>query len=925
MDSSGRQSRPPPSHAGGARDVHFSDFDSPDENFFHRGPEWRSTESRFYCDQQEARDQTRDFDQNFDTFCNPWTNQKLKLICELTENLKRSDLIHSNVLSHPQKFFGEIEYDDEYSACNFLESYLWFAPAARHGKLNSVFQIELPQYLDGWALEWFKLEGHIYHQWENFCSEFLLTFRDEKSDRIIRDKIENRRQQAHETFAKYACDLSKLFNELFFAPSEPEKLNRFICNLSPRYKSHIRGLNFNYMHVFCKKMREVDREVEDETEWYQWEEPNHPYSQYEARQQTHFNDANFYMQELERERERARAEKMLQRQQSPSFSPMRVQVKAPNSAASGQPNYVHDQRNSAPTAGCETRSAIPHRETNPDRDDVRAPNKTEILVGDSKYNFACPICGMRGHAAHSCPEKIVKNKKILPSINMINPEFDNIEDESDFDIERPETWKFDEGCEPPEDLWNLCLQAHASVPTLNVVADEEGESRENAPYKEISLDRDESRAPSELEIESVSGHSQNLEFYECGIKGGQFVCTRPEKLVQKGKLFRSISMPDACETRDEAPRRPQRPDIDNTKIISTPFVLQPNFDSSITQRINKKNCFINHVLDLHADERQIPKIESAELTDNLLTEQQNIMEFVINSNITPLQCKITEIPIKRKKVNFVPRVKFENLNCCNFNLKEPLNWLFETSNEDKKLATESKYDEKTNLIENVNTEISTPTIEHLKINSFKSHSTTEIMLYIYVAEIFFMICKTFGPKSMISVQDHEKLNFLNFKPLLLKAPVPKLAPKAKLFHIKLPVRLSFKIKCKQRENCKLIVSAFSLDEANTDAQPSELSIRALEVNVPDAPDNAVRKSAPECSRNEIPMRKVGLMVSTMKIKLGIPYFPKVKIQNYLEFNKMIDICDKPYERDVKYVDANTEKVQLNGWPPPVGIIEEINF
>jgi hypothetical protein len=67
------------------------------------------------------------------------------------------------------------------------------------------------------------------------------------------------------------------------------------------------------------------------------------------------------------------------------------------------------------------------------------------------------------------------------------------------------------------------------------------------------------------------------------------------------------------------------------------------------------------------------------------------------------------------------------------------------------------------------------------------------------------------------------------------------------------------------------------------------------------------------------------MVSTMKIKLGIPYFPKVKIQNYLEFNKMIDICDKPYERDVKYVDANTEKVQLNGWPPPVGIIEEINF
>jgi hypothetical protein len=55
----------------------------------------------------------------------------------------------------------------------------------------------------------------------------------------------------------------------------------------------------------------------------------------------------------------------------------------------------------------------------------------------------------------------------------------------------------------------------------------------------------------------------------------------------------------------------------------------------------------------------------------------------------------------------------------------------------------------------------------------------------------------------------------------------------------------------------------------------------------------------------------------MNIKLGIPYFPEVKLLNSLELNQMIDIWDKPYEHDVKYVDANTEKVQLNGWPPPV--------
>jgi hypothetical protein len=120
---------------------------------------------------------------------------------------------------------------------------------------------------------------------------------------------------------------------------------------------------------------------------------------------------------------------------------------------------------------------------------------------------------------------------------------------------------------------------------------------------------------------------------------------------------------------------------------------------------------------------------------------------------------------------------------------------------------------------------------------------------------------------------------------LLKTPVLKLAPKAKLFHIKLPVRVYFKIQVKQCENCKLIVSALSLDETDANAQPSEMSIRALEANAPNAPNNAVQESVLEYSNN-IPFRNVGVMVSTMNIKLGIPYFPKVKIQNYLEFNQI---------------------------------------
>jgi hypothetical protein len=119
------------------------------------------------------------------------------------------------------------------------------------------------------------------------------------------------------------------------------------------------------------------------------------------------------MQELEREKERARAEQMLQRQRSPaSLSPMQVKVKARyTAAASSQQNNVHDQRNSAPTADCETRRTEKSTLI-ADRDDLRALNETEILViSDPKLNSVCSLCGMREHSAHSCPEQLVKNNK----------------------------------------------------------------------------------------------------------------------------------------------------------------------------------------------------------------------------------------------------------------------------------------------------------------------------------------------------------------------------------------------------------------------------------------------------------------------------------------------------------------------------------
>jgi Zinc knuckle len=201
-------------------------------------------------------------------------NSKFKFICDLTRRMKIIDAqCQGELAPPPAKFFGEIEFDNGYSACDFLEAYLKHSPAARCGKLDAMFQNELPNFLDGWSKEWFKLEGFTYPDWFKFCYEFLLTFRNGSSDKIINHQIEQRRQRPGETFAQYVCAMNKLFGELFYSLSEADKLNRVISNLCPVYKNHIRGLHFYQMPELTKKMRDVDREVSEEKLWYRLEEP----------------------------------------------------------------------------------------------------------------------------------------------------------------------------------------------------------------------------------------------------------------------------------------------------------------------------------------------------------------------------------------------------------------------------------------------------------------------------------------------------------------------------------------------------------------------------------------------------------------------------------------------------------------------------
>ena len=96
----------------------------------------------------------------------------------------------------------------------------------------------------------------------------------------------------------------------------------------------------------------------------------------------------------------------------------------------------------------------------------------------------------------------------------------------------------------------------------------------------------------------------------------------------------------------------------------------------------ENNCSNYQISDPLKDKILVQEIKPAEFNSNLMTERQNKIDLAVQSNITPLPVEVTEKLIKCTKTNFVPRVGVVNVNHCDFNLNESLNWLFETINQD---------------------------------------------------------------------------------------------------------------------------------------------------------------------------------------------------------------------------------------------------
>jgi hypothetical protein len=136
----------------------------------------------------------------------------------------------------------------------------------------------------------------------------------------------------------------------------------------------------------------------------------------------------------------------------------------------------------------------------------------------------------------------------------------------------------------------------------------------------------------------------------------------------------------------------------------------------------------------------------------------------------------------------------------------------------------------------------------------------------------------------------------------------------KLFHDKFPVKIPFKIQFRQSINCKLTFSAFAFDKSNTHSQ-REMSL-APKTDAPDAPGSVTSRSAFNYSAYKTHIMKFNFIISTTKIKINNLNLPEIEHLNYHNPNHVIGNLDKPYENDLEYVHTKSEKIRLNGWPPP---------
>ncbi|EFN61340.1 hypothetical protein EAG_05073, partial [Camponotus floridanus] len=101
----------------------------------------------------------------------------------------------------------------------------------------------LSELLRGNALLWYRNHRGSWLAWQDFEAAFRLQFLSHRYVASLRREIENRHQEANETFAQYSMVMMTLMCRLGgFSPSE--QLEYLYSHMHPEYKFYIRSADF---------------------------------------------------------------------------------------------------------------------------------------------------------------------------------------------------------------------------------------------------------------------------------------------------------------------------------------------------------------------------------------------------------------------------------------------------------------------------------------------------------------------------------------------------------------------------------------------------------------------------------------------------------------------------------------------------------
>lgn len=116
----------------------------------------------------------------------------------------------------------------------------------------------LPMFLDGRALQWYRLNKEYFQSWDLFTMKLKERFIDASFPSRLEDEIKRRTQAPDEKFSDYVTCIHTLLNQLEPKPLNSVVLERVWSNAHPSYRSYIRRTDFTSLNQLIRLANEFE-------------------------------------------------------------------------------------------------------------------------------------------------------------------------------------------------------------------------------------------------------------------------------------------------------------------------------------------------------------------------------------------------------------------------------------------------------------------------------------------------------------------------------------------------------------------------------------------------------------------------------------------------------------------------------------------